>query len=391
MMKRAARAIPIASLLVTVIAVASPGSAQNPMIERIDNIDAIHADLSIGRLTNLPIAVTPCQQDLPVAASLHRPSRGVWAARFKIQPFGVGSWTLVVRSGDGRQQLERNVGSGATSADADWFTGPVYGDGVDILLRGPADRTAKCPVVLIAGELQEKSIGKPRGLVGPESRWKEASTELAQAPDSATLKRWGDGVVHLETLASATALIPCTGFYISPTLVLTAAHCIEGSGDITRTRLQLHDREIRGSDLTLLVRQRIDFAVVLVNGASATSFLPIGDRSADELVMWQTPRFAERLVSVDGCAFARLDGSRLQHKCDTSDGSSGSPLQVRSTGAVIGIQVAGCLDANGTPQCTNFALRIEEIRARLARLEPDLRKTNPTAADELFKVLRPGR
>jgi len=386
-MTRTARLLIIVLPLTAALAAAGPAFAQNQLIERVDNLDAIHAGLSVGALTSLSIAVTPCQQDLPVAASLTRVSKGVWAARFKIQTFGTGTWTLVVRTADGSQQIEHNVGDGALPADGEWFTGPVYGDAVQILLKGPADRNARCPVVMLAGELQEKSVGKPRGLVGPDGRWKDTSAELADAKDSVSIKRWGQAIVHFETLASATALIPCTGFFISPSLVLTAAHCIEGTGDITRTRLKLPDQEIRGPDLLLLVRQRIDFAIVQVKVPAASSPLSLGGTPTPALVMWQTPRFADRLVSVDGCLFSRLDGSRVEHKCDTSDGSSGSPLQSRDTGSVLGVQVAGCLDTNGMPQCVNFALRIEDIRARLALLEPGLRKTNPAAAAELFDVL----
>jgi hypothetical protein len=318
----------------------------------------------------------------------HAPIEGHLGARFKVERFGSGSWTLVVRSTDGSTPLEHNVGAGATPADADWFTGPLYGNRIEILLRGPADKAATCPVVSLLAELQEKVVGKPRGLVGPESRWKDPSSELAAAFDSAKLVKWGDGVVHLETLASPTALIPCTGFYISASLVLTAAHCLESNGDISRTRVKSRTREIRGPDLTLLVRQKLDFAIVRVGGAPADSVLPIGNRSANELVMWQTPRLTERLISVDGCMFDGQDGIRVRHRCDTSDGSSGSPLQVRGTGAVIGIQVAGCLDTNGTPQCVNFALRIEDIRNRLNQLEAKLREVDAAAATELFNAFR---
>jgi V8-like Glu-specific endopeptidase len=375
-------------LLVAFAAGASRAAAQAPINEAIDNVDAIQAGLSIGALTELPISLTPCQPDQTLAAALRRRSRGVWAGRFKIERPGTGVWALVVRASDGTLR-EHGVGTGVSGAELDWFTGPIYGERIDVLLRGPgpADATAVCPFIRLIAELQEKPVGKPRGRVGADNRWRLPSTELDKAPNATQLKQWSSAVVHLETLASPTALIPCTGFYITPRIVMTAGHCLEKSGDITRTRLVGAGGEIRGTNLTLFAKMNADFAVVLVNGPAPAQVLSLGTRSANDFVMWQTPRFSDRLVSVEGCVFDRPDGVLIQHKCDTSDGSSGSPLQLRGGGAVVGIQVVGCLAADLKPTCVNHALGVDEIRKNLKRIEAALRSINSAAATELFNAI----
>jgi V8-like Glu-specific endopeptidase len=100
--------------------------------------------------------------------------------------------------------------------------------------------------------------------------------------------------------------------------------------------------------------------------------------------MWQIPRIKATRISVDGCQFGQMVGASIQHQCDTVDGSSGSPLQLRTSGEIAGLHVKGCVSDNGTINCINIARGIDEIAREVTRLKSDLRTVFPTQAPELL-------
>ena len=363
--------------------------AQDPLIDPVDKADQLQRSLSIGEFMPRNVGITPCQPGKALAFDEAVDIPGVWAARLRLERPGTGNWTVQIQGTDGAPAESRAVGDGAT-AGTEWVAGPAHGKQVRIRLNGPATPGARCPLILILSELQQLTKGKPRGLVLNDDRWPDPSPQLTAAPDSQVLTGWAKAVAYVEILGTSTSLVPCTGFFISPHLMITAAHCISSKADAARARVLVGDREVPGSGLRLLIAQKIDFSIVFVEGTQS-DVLRLGADAPQNLVVWQRPSLTEKLISVVGCTFERNDGVKMQHRCDTTGGASGSPVQSRATGDVVGVHILGCTDTNRTAQCVNAALRVSEMKAKLLQLEPKLRAVDVAAADELLRALNPQR
>jgi hypothetical protein len=361
--------------------------AQGPLIQPVDRAAEIQRNLKVGELLPNATALTPCEPDRTPAFSTSRGAAGVWAGRFRVTAPGTGVWKVRVDPGGGSPPLEMEIGGDAPGAQTEWLAGPVSGTLIKITLTGPGSVTARCPVIRLEAELRQRRPGAPRGLVGADDRWAESSAKLAAAPDVASLRKWSSSLAHIELVAPSGVLVPCTGFFISAHVMMTAAHCIGSRADAARAVLRIGTQEIPGSSLRLIMALKVDFALVWVNDPPAIETLALEDASAADLVVWQWPELPARLVSADGCVFERFDGDLIRHRCDTTGGASGAPVQMRSNGAVVGLHVLGCAES-GTPQCANFALRAREIRSRILGLANELRSAEPQAAAEILAVIR---
>ena len=149
-------------------------------------------------------------------------SRGAtWAGRFVVERAGTGSWTLEVVAPDTRQRWSQSldVPPGTTIE-----TGVVRSARVTVRLLGPGGAGQQCPLVRLVEELQEHIPTKPRGLVGPDDRWAATNANLHQQKDVSRLLEWAEAVVHLQVVSRTGLLLPCSGFFVSPNVLMTAAH-----------------------------------------------------------------------------------------------------------------------------------------------------------------------
>lgn len=376
---------------VCVVTTAVPRTqAQSARITPVPGAAKMQQSLSMGRLLPHGAALSPCEADQPITGRVVRPFRDVWAGRFRATDFGIGTWKIVVASDDGSPPQERQLPAAGSAGEFVWETGPFFGSSVTITLHGPGNASARCPLVWLDQELKEDQKSTPRGLVGPDNRWSETSAQFASAPDSAALTRWGSSIAHVQIFVAVGALVPCTGFFVSSNLMLTAGHCIPTDADAARTTLLIGGQRIRPDALRLLVAQDIDFSLVWVD-TPQKEFLTIADAGREASVLWQQPSRTAKLISVDGCVVQGNQGMTLVHKCDSVPGASGAPLQTRDTGEVVALHIAGCVSDNEKPSCVNHALRMSEIRRRILSLEKVLRTEDPVAAAEVFKVFRPSQ
>lgn len=362
--------------------------AQSARIRPVPGAAKMQQSLSIGRLLPHGAALSPCESDQRITGRVVRPFSDIWVGRFRAIDFGTGTWKIVVTSDDGSPPQERQLPASATAGEFVWDAGPFFGSFVTITLQGPGDSSARCPLVWLDKELREDQKSTPRGLVGDDDRWSETSPELAAAPDNAALARWGASIAHVQIVVGIGALVPCTGFFISANLMLTAGHCIPTDADAARTTLLAGGQRIRPGALRLVAAQDIDFSLIWVD-TPQQEFLKIADAGREASVLWQQPTRTAKLISVKGCVVKGNEGVTLVHRCDSVPGASGAPLQTRDTGEVVALHIAGCVSDNRKPSCVNHALRMSEIRRRLLSLENVLRSEDPIAAAQVFKVFRP--
>jgi hypothetical protein len=351
-------------------------------------LDEVRLEISNGTFVTRNSQLTPCFAGDAIASSEERKSLGeTWAGRFTIDRAGTGEWQLQVSAPDTRQvwRAPLDLPAGTTIE-----SGVLRSARVTVRLLGPGGAGQQCPQVRLVAELQEHTATKPRGLVGPDDRWAMSNANLHQQKDVARLLEWAEAVVHLQVVSRTGLLLPCSGFFVSPNVLMTAAHCIGSVEEAPKAIVHLPERLVTGPDLKLLMAQAdLDFAVVRVASAQRRATLRLGgDVAGPSLVLWQFPSSNARLISVLHCSGARPPASMaLTHKCDTSGGASGSPIQGRDSGQVVGLHTHGCVE-NGTNNCVNSGWSADEIRSRILQLENALRQWDAPAAEELIGALK---
>jgi hypothetical protein len=389
-----ASAVVAAALCSAVPRGASPGTS---LIVPPRQAAALQTDLNAGRFTALPFMLAPCEADRTPAAQLRRPASGVWSGEFSMPSTpAVTGWVLRIQNGDRSEVVETRVGdpsdwierelSPGRARVREWAVPLMQATEVQIqLLRDPQSQ-APCPPVRLKGELERRVPGKPRGAYGRDDRWLTSDARIDQLPNAADVRRWSRAIVHLDTLTSPTLLVPCTGSFISEHVVLTAAHCLESTGNIRRTRLRVGGAEVSGAQLTLLMMQEIDYALVWVDNPPPHETLTIGvpSQAEHEYIIWQIPEPDGLKISVEGCRFGRMSAASIQHQCDTEYGSSGSPVQIRGSGALTGLHYRGCVVDNGTTACVNLARTMAEIGQQVAALKSDLSAVHGPRAQEVL-------
>jgi hypothetical protein len=110
----------------------------------------------------------------------------------------------------------------------------------------------------------------------------------------------------------------------------------------------------------------------------------VGESADTALILWQFPEQPGPLVSVVECAVVNLDAKLLTHKCDSSVGTSGAPVQARSGGEVVALHVAGCTQTSGTASCVNFGVPFGRIRERVREVEGLIRQKLPNEAAQIL-------
>lgn len=292
------------------------------------------------------------------------------------------------RSGGGQAQRVQIEKAGQT-----WQPMAMSTARVQIRLEGPGAAESACPVVVLESEMKADQFSKPLGQYGKhDDRWLRTDAPLAAQADAARLQQWGNSVVRLQIATDKGEDLPCSGFFITPHILMTAWHCVSSEGEGRATFLfEPGGAKIaaRGTGV-LTLQPPLDFSLVWVDGDALPAPLTLEATSATALVVWQEPPDKPDSVSVHECAFVRADNERIFHQCDTSNGSSGSPVQARATGGVVALHTKGCPDTqHGTLNCQNFGINAGHIKARIKQLLPDLQSFFPPAAVELGAILSP--
>jgi hypothetical protein len=175
----------------------------------------------------------------------------------------------------------------------------------------------------------------------------------------------------------------CTGVLISPTLVATNNHCI-GSQSSIDTATITFGYETNGQPSPPLkvialaaTNVNLDYSLLSIPTVNYP-FAKISTKDlarATKLILIQHPSALPKKIAVKKCRVEEVRALGREtdffHLCDSSGGSSGSPVMEESTGVVFGLHHLGVSDPK-TKDFHNLAVYFSEIFKDLKTRYPDL-------------------
>jgi V8-like Glu-specific endopeptidase len=187
----------------------------------------------------------------------------------------------------------------------------------------------------------------------------------------------------------------CTGFLLTPDLLLTNQHCLATPEEALSAAVEFDYDSGQAAIKPARVRQLeavnydLDYSLVRLVKATDHNFLAVEENphQAESLVIIQHPGGEPKQVSIKDCQTdgVAVEGRHLPnttvkltdfvHSCDTMKGSSGSPVLDHELKKVVGLHHLGF--DNGKPY--NRAVRISLILADIRAQRPGL-LSNPPAA-----------
>jgi hypothetical protein len=213
-----AAALGAAALL---MAAAQP-PARSSLVDPADRLDSLRSELATLAMVQRNNELSPCVASDPLAFFESRASAGsMWGAQFEVLAPGQGNWFLVVKGSAEAAPWRQRI----TRAGEKWTTPAVTGETVDISLEGSGQPSARCPRVIMRGELVGGRPARPRGAVGPDDRWDATSPQFLALSDATLIAKWAPSVVHLQVFDTQRGL-PCTGFFITPHIVMTQCRAV---------------------------------------------------------------------------------------------------------------------------------------------------------------------
>jgi V8-like Glu-specific endopeptidase len=351
--------------------------------------------LSFGRIVKETHQVTSNQPIDPVE---HRGARHM-RLRLRIERAGSCPWKLAIRDASFRpiQVLTAaDFPAGAPLWSARVTGHAAYMDLLDCPPRadGPDIRSDE-HIWLPASEANPQYSIKDKNGV-PD--WKP----LGNSGAGAKRMRLGDSTGFLlGATASELTNWKCSGVLIAAGLFLTNWHCLEPlrNHDPNSMRGLLVDMSWDGDassdDYQVESLEEgtaaLDFALLKVtplsrNFSSRPAVIRKAAPQTGEVFVIHHPQGAQKMISANGCTVAALNypnaaSPALSHTCDTSNGSSGSPL-FDSSGRVMALHFCGFNSESATERF-NRAVRMDEILKWLATKA----KTDAKTA-EILKQLR---
>lgn len=181
--------------------------------------------------------------------------------------------------------------------------------------------------------------------------------------------------------------ISCTGFAVSDTLFVTNYHCLSETWQL-RTAFVRYNYEVLSEDDEFKMRfsgfamppnSILDFALLRLGSALPVKY--IAKLQSESLVLnmplilFQHPDGSKKRVAESGCAVESVDSAGqttsltdFYHSCDSSGGSSGSPVVDINTGVVVGVHHVGTYNPDSA-NYHNLALKIQRL---IDSLPPDI-------------------
>jgi Trypsin-like peptidase domain len=304
----------------------------------------------------------------------------VAAIRLHVVVSGAGGpWQLVVRSELTGAIADTYDSSSAWAARGDFWTRDVAGAAalVDLLASGDCSRLTIVidKYAYAAAPLQKQSI------FGVDGR-------IPVLNASARIRDMGKSVARLRIMIPGLGQATCTGWAVTDSLVFTNEHCV---GSVADARSTLVDwgydgpasaiETVRADDLVALSHD-LDYALLHLEKPLAAKWPPLelSSREAaenEDLILIEHPLGGFKQASLESCEVSALHMPGVSagqtdfgHRCDTLNGSSGSPVISDASGKVVGLHHFGFDAATNT--YVNRAVSIGLIVADVDKSRPAL-------------------
>jgi hypothetical protein len=206
---------------------------------------------------------------------------------------------------------------------------PTYEDAIRTYLNEKPD---SAPTLTLSG-----------GITGPA----DDAVPITALPADDPLIHISKSVGQVMVLGSSSHR--CTGFLVSPSIALTAGHCVPPSASLTfvlgNDRVSAvpidYNRELTEPSYAILRLERPIEAPVL----AASMEIPMEGALLDAvLYRWDNTPFG---VSSPDCQVMEVGEETFEHLCDTGPGSSGAPIVLRETGEVLGVHAGRRTNGRG--------------------------------------------
>jgi V8-like Glu-specific endopeptidase len=367
--------------IIAIILLASPGSANAQMPDTI-RVEREKVLSTYGEVVSVSVPLYPVLKGTGriFRQGMSRSGAAALRLHFKVEnPTPTPTWSVQVLDRQGKKAWDYDSTSGAES---DFWSDEVPGDNVTVeIFSREANSSLRVFVDRIA--VSSEPIRK-LAITHPDQR----APIRTQSPE---MQAMGKAIARLRFISDDDGRqYYCTGFLVSPSLLLTNNHCIRTNGemrsalvdfDFNRNGVLPNTRRFRE---LLLTNVELDFTLLRLDRGFTDSErrplqwvtdLPLADNKA--LVVIQHPAGELQQVSILDCRMrnTRINGvtsnlTDFGHLCDTLGGSSGSPVIDISTGKVNGLHHLGFRP--NSSRLINQAVHIKLIADFIRSSRPEL-------------------
>lgn len=253
-------------------------------------------------------------KDLPAAAKLTITGRRLTSGQANVLSFGAGTG----------QPLDGTI-----------LTDLLFGDRATISVTG-APRDAQLTV---------ESVFVERNPVDPQlSQFGGNDLKLMAEQTDAALLSVARATVYLSFFSEG-AMEDCSGVVVSDSLILTNDHCVNEAEECATANIIFdfitESGEVRHCAEVKLADHDLDYALLQLDAAVPEGVIPLSLSTAptpvnQDSLLIQHPLGQPKQVAIVGClpldavVDGRAAGTDFSHRCDTAEGSSGSPVIVQT-------------------------------------------------------------
>ena len=374
--------------------------ASVPVAQEPINIDSLTSLPVIGRVETKLISLFPLEAGNTFVQRVDFPGESSFRLHFSVlapKDLPTGSWS--VRIMNFSDNVERWAITPKSSVREFWSS----------QIKASRARVVVTAEPAVADKLQViiDKVAFLQSITIPQTELNFRLKPILKAP--APIQSAGRSVARLIIQRDGDDLpVPCTGFLVGNEILITNRHCIRSGSEARDTDVQFdydddNAEPVQAGVTELLLTScdldfvllRLDKSFACKTAACNTAFErrplslsrnPNLTSGQTKLVAIQHPDGEAKQVSTDGCVADELGlmGSSstltdFAHKCDTKNGSSGSPVQLindaGTIGAVVGLHHLGFrLDSpkDEAPRKINRAVNTKEIIAYIKLMKPAL-------------------
>jgi hypothetical protein len=288
------------------------------------------------------------------------------------------AWRLLIRNASTQAVVDSYASTSRWVALGSFWTRSVGSRAAFVDIEAAGDCSALA--VAIDAYAYEVSPSTKQAIHGIDGR-----LAIPEAP--LRVQSLAPGVVRLRIMVPNLGQATCTGFLVSDTLLMTNQHCVSSSdeanstlGDLGYDRPDIPYRTLRVTEL-VAVSAPLDYALLRLEQPAPAGFARLKLNPDFELkdgaplLVIEHPLGGYKQVSIESCEISgtALPGASSQrtdfgHKCDTLNGSSGSPVLDEVSGTVVGLHHFGFDPASET--FVNRAVSIKWVVADLRQRQP---------------------